>query len=229
MRKPLLISAALGAAWALPAPAPIVPLVARVLGLPRRTSDTGSVALTFDDGPHPIGTLAVLEVLREAQARATFFLVGEQVDRNASLAAEIVAAGHSIALHGHRHRNMLRLTPGQFAEDLERGITTICDRTGEAPTVYRPPYGIFSTTGLEIVRRRGLRPLLWSRWGHDWRGRNTAGAIAAEVSSGLGGGDVLLLHDADHYGDAGCWRATAGAVPLILDAIEQRGHRTAGL
>ncbi len=225
MRKPLLISAALGAAWALPAPAPIVPLVARALGLPRRTSDTASVALTFDDGPHPRGTPAVLEVLREAQARATFFLVGEQVDRNASLAAEIVAAGHSIALHGHRHRNVLRLTPGQFAEDLERGMTTICDRTGVAPTVYRPPYGIFSTAGLEIVRRRGLRSLLWSRWGHDWRARTTAQAITAEVTTGLRGGDVLLLHDADHYSAPGSWKRTAAALPHVIAAVEAAGLR----
>ena len=225
MRKALLIAATLGAAWASPAPAPIAPSVARALRLPRRTSDPGGVAVTFDDGPHPQGTPAVMEALREAAAPATFFLVGEHAVRNPSLAAEIVAAGHSVALHGHRHRNLLRLTAGQFAADLERGIAAISDSTGVQPTVYRPPYGIFSAAGVGIVRRRGLRSLLWSRWGHDWRGRNTAGAIAAEVSSGLGGGDVLLLHDADHYSAPGSWKRTAAALPRVLAAIEAAGLR----
>jgi peptidoglycan/xylan/chitin deacetylase (PgdA/CDA1 family) len=225
MRKALLIAAALGAAWASPAPAPIAPAIARALRIPRRTPDAGGVALTFDDGPHPQGTLAVMEALREAAAPATFFLVGEQVVRNPSLAAEIVAGGHSVALHGHRHRTLLRLTPSEFAADLERGIATISDSTGVQPTVYRPPYGVFSAAGVGIVRRRGLRTLLWSRWGHDWRARSTADAIAAEVSSGLGGGDVLLLHDADHYSAPGSWKRTAAALPQVLAAIEAAGLR----
>jgi peptidoglycan/xylan/chitin deacetylase (PgdA/CDA1 family) len=229
MRKASLIGAVLGAAWASPAPAPIVPSVARALRIPRRTSDPGGVALTFDDGPHPHGTSAVLEALRKAGAPATFFLVGEQVDRNPSLAAEIVAAGHTVALHGHRHRNLLRLTPSQLTADLERGISTITDSIGVQPTVYRPPYGIFSAAGVGIVRRSGLRSLLWSRWGHDWRAGTTAGAIAAEVSSELVGGDVLLLHDADHYSAPGSWQRTAAALPQVLEAIEAADLRATAI
>jgi peptidoglycan/xylan/chitin deacetylase (PgdA/CDA1 family) len=223
MRKPLLTAAALGSAWALPAPAPIVPSIAQAMRLPRRVSDRDGVAITFDDGPHPQGTIAVMEALLRARARATFFLVGEQVERNRSLAAEIVAAGHSVAVHGHRHRNQLRLTPRQFAADLKRGVATISDSTGVLPAVYRPPYGVFSVAGLGIVRRSGLRSLLWSRWGHDWRARTTAAAIAAEVSSGLSGGEVLLLHDADHYSAPGSWKRTAAALPEVLAAIEAAG------
>jgi peptidoglycan-N-acetylglucosamine deacetylase len=226
MAKRLLIGAAIGAVWASPAPAPIVPSIARALRLPRRTSDTSGVAVTFDDGPHPQGTPAVLETLREAGARATFFLVGEQVERNGSLAAEIVAAGHNVGVHGHRHRNTLRLTPSQFSADTERGLATIADSTGLEPVLYRPPYGIFSAGAMGIVRRRGLRALLWSRWAHDWRARTTAGAIAAEASAGLRGGDVLLLHDADHYSARGCWERTAAALPEVLAAIAATGLRT---
>ena len=69
------------------------------------------MALTFDDGPHPQGTPTILEILREHGAVATFFLAGEQVARRPELAAEIVAAGHRVELHCHRHRNQLRLTP----------------------------------------------------------------------------------------------------------------------
>jgi peptidoglycan-N-acetylglucosamine deacetylase len=229
MGKPLLIAATLSAAWASPAPAPIASPVARALRLPRRIAIADGVAITFDDGPHPQGTPATLEALREAGARAVFFLVGEQVDRNPSLAAEIVAAGHTVALHGYRHRNMLRLSPSRFAGDLERGLFALADATGVVPAHYRPPYGIFAAPAIRIVRRRGLRPLLWSRWGHDWRARTTAAAIAAEVSSGLRAGDVLLLHDADHYSAPGSWRRTVGALPQVLAAVEAAGLRAVNI
>ena len=103
--------AGLVAAWSAPALAPVAPAVAGALGVPRRTSRSDAVAVTFDDGPHPEGTPAVLEGLAAAGAQATFFLVGEQVERNPSLVGEIAAGGHSLAIHAYRHRNQLRLTP----------------------------------------------------------------------------------------------------------------------
>ena len=185
----MLAPAAVAAWWCSPALAPVVPPVARALRLPRRHWDPSAVAITFDDGPHPRGTPAVLETLREAGAAATFFLVGEQVERNRELAAEIAAAGHTIAVHAHRHRNSLRLTPRAFESDVDRGIAAIAEATGSVPDIHRAPYGIYSPAALAAVRRRGLRPLLWSRWGHDWRGSATAESIAAEVTADLRGGD----------------------------------------
>jgi peptidoglycan/xylan/chitin deacetylase (PgdA/CDA1 family) len=219
--------AAAAAAWWSPALAPIVPSVADLLGLPRRIDQRDSVALTFDDGPHPDGTPAVLEALREGQASAIFFLCGEQVERDPALAVEIARAGHTVALHGYRHRNMLRLAPRTFVEDLERGIATIEDAIGFRPALYRPPYGIFSLPGIAEVKARGLEPLLWSRWGHDWRADVSPESIAAEATEDLTPGDVLLLHDADHYGQPECWRGTVAALPAILDTIHAAGLRTA--
>jgi peptidoglycan-N-acetylglucosamine deacetylase len=227
-RRPLLFGAvAAAAAWWSPALAPIVPSVAELLGLPRRIEDPEAVAITFDDGPDPEGTSAVLEVLRERGATAIFFVCGEQVERDPSLAAEVAAAGHAVAVHGHRHRNPLRLAPRTFVEDLERGIAVIEDAVGIRPGLYRPPYGIFSYPGLIEVRARGLEPLLWSRWGHDWRADRSPEAIAKEATEDLRAGDVLLLHDADHYSDPGCWRNTVAALPAILDRVEAAGLGTA--
>jgi peptidoglycan/xylan/chitin deacetylase (PgdA/CDA1 family) len=216
-------AAVAAAAWWTPALAPIVPGVAGLLGLPRRIDDPTGVALTIDDGPHPQGTPAVLEALESGGVRAAFFLCGEQVERDPALAREIGAAGHTVAVHGHRHRNMLRLAPKTFVSDLERGIGAIEDAVGAPPTLYRPPYGIFSYPGMLEVRVRGLRSLLWSRWGHDWRASRSAEEIAAEVTQDLAGGDVLLLHDADHYSEPGCWRGTAEALPGILERIRSKG------
>src|SRR3954469_443584 len=104
--------------------APLSPQVCTALSITRTTGGDG-VALTFDDGPPPEGTPALMEVLAAAGATATFFLVGEQVERRPALAAEIVAAGHEVALHGHRHRAQLLLRAHAIAEDLDRGATVV--------------------------------------------------------------------------------------------------------
>ncbi len=222
-----LAATAAGAAWAAPALAPLVPSLCRPLHVERTLPGAGRhIALTFDDGPHPQGTPAVLAALAAADARATFFLVGEQVRRWPALAAEIAAAGHAIALHGDRHVLQLRIPPARLAADLDRGHATIAEATGIEPTLYRPPYGIFSPAGLALARRRGWRALLWSRWGRDWRRHIAPARIAALVSDGLVPGDVLLLHDADHYSAPGSWRRTADALPLVFAELERRGLRT---
>jgi peptidoglycan/xylan/chitin deacetylase (PgdA/CDA1 family) len=215
---------AAAAAWSAPALAPIFPPVCNAIGVPRQLPPgTLGVALTFDDGPHPEGTPALLDALGEANVRATFFLVGEQVERWPEIAERIVQEGHAVALHGHRHRLLLRIPPASLARDLERGASVLEHATGRRPTLYRPPYGIFSPAALALVRRRAWHTLLWSRWGHDWRGSISPERIAAEVTRELGHGDVLLLHDADHYSAAGSWRNTLEAMPRILEAMDRLG------
>jgi peptidoglycan-N-acetylglucosamine deacetylase len=228
-----LIGAAAGAglslgavAYAGPALAPVVPAIGERLGIQMRREDGEGVSITFDDGPHPQGTPAVLEVLREAGAVATFFLAGEQVVRRPALAAEIAAAGHRVELHCHRHRSQLRLTPRMLLEDADRAKAAIEEASGQEVADYRPPYGIFSALGLRAVRRRGWRPVLWSRWGRDWGKRATADSIARRSLAGTGAGDILLLHDADCYSAPGSWVRTAAALPRILEELEARGLKS---
>jgi peptidoglycan/xylan/chitin deacetylase (PgdA/CDA1 family) len=217
------------AAWCAPAAAAHVPQVARLLGVPTRLPDQHGIALTFDDGPHREGTPAVLEALARAGARATFFLVGEQVERLPSLASEIAAAGHAVGIHGYRHTLLLRRTPAALRDDFARAAELIGDATGVEPTLYRPPYGVFSLPGLRLVRRLGWSPWLWSRWGRDWERGATSASIAARATRGLSGGDVVLLHDADHYSSTDSWRRTAAAVPSVLAAVSQAGESTVSL
>ncbi len=210
-----------------PALAPIVPGLGPALGIEMRQGGEG-VALTFDDGPHPQGTPAILEVLRERSAIATFFLAGEQVALRPALVAEIVAAGHRVELHCYSHRNLLRLTPRSFLEDAERARVAIEEASGQAVTEYRPPYGIFSAATLRIARRH-WRVVLWSRWGRDWDRSATAESIARRASTGITAGDIVLLHDADYYSARGSWVRTAAALPLILDEIEACGLKAISL
>ncbi len=204
-------------------PAPIWPALRRLLGVEDRTSSGRGYALTFDDGPHAQGTPAVLETLAREHVRATFFLVGEQVLRNPSLAGEIADAGHAIALHCHRHRNLLRLSPRQVHEDIARAQEIIATHAGRVPELYRPPYGVLNASALRLARARGWRTLLWSHWGRDWELRATPASIAARVTDGAGAGAVLLLHDADDYSAPGSWRRTAQALPRVLETLAARG------
>jgi peptidoglycan-N-acetylglucosamine deacetylase len=205
--------------------APVSRRAAERIGV-ARVLDARGVALTFDDGPHPEGTPAVLEVLAQAGAVATFFLVGEQVERRPELAVRIASEGHLVALHGFRHRLQLRLPGHEVREDVLRGAAAIEDATGASPVWHRPPYGVYSPPGLEAARAAELKPLLWSRWGKDWRRLTTPPRIASRATRAVGHGDVILLHDADFYSASGSYRRTAAALPAILDALSRRGLGT---
>ena len=193
------------------------------LGVEDRTSSGTGYALTFDDGPHPHGTPAVLEILAREGISATFFLVGEQVRRNPSLAGEIVAAGHQIGLHCDRHRNLLRLPPSQVRADIARAQDAIENATGRSIGLYRPPYGVLNATALRVARAHEWRTLLWSHFGKDWQARATPESIATRVTRDAVPGSVLLLHDADDYSAPGSWRRTAAALPRILETLAACG------
>jgi peptidoglycan-N-acetylglucosamine deacetylase len=202
--------------------APVNRAAAAALTVPRTLPGAPGVALTFDDGPHPEGTPAILELLARHRATAAFFVVGEQVRRRPALLARIRAEGHQVALHGDRHRLQLRLGRAELIDDLRRGAASIEDALGEAPAWHRPPYGIYSPAGLAATGAAGLRPLLWSRWGKDWRRLTTPGRIAGRATHGLLPGDVILLHDADFYSSRGSHLRTAEAVRIVLAELSSR-------
>jgi peptidoglycan-N-acetylglucosamine deacetylase len=179
--------------------APHVPSFARSLGIPRTLPELAAaqlvasgppavgerdhladkprtVAVTFDDGPHPDGTPRMLDILARHEANATFFLAGEQVVKRPELARRILEEGHAI--------------------------------------------GIYSPASLRIARERGLQPLMWSRWGKDWRKFTTAARITARAVGDIQDGDVILLHDADFYSSVRSHQRTAAALPAILTTLK---------
>jgi peptidoglycan-N-acetylglucosamine deacetylase len=200
--------------------APHVPQAAAALHI-QRTVPSG-VALTFDDGPHPEGTPAVLELLAGAGIKATFFLVGEQVQRRPGLAAEIADQGHVVGLHGYRHRPQPVMSQKAVQIDVERGAEAIRSATGVELAWHRPPYGLYSAPGLSAVRAGGMRPLLWSRWGKDWRRFTTPARIASRATANLRAGDVILLHDADFYSSRGSHERTVQALALIVRELKRQ-------
>jgi peptidoglycan/xylan/chitin deacetylase (PgdA/CDA1 family) len=227
-RGGLLAAAALAGYW-LPALCAVWRPLRGPMGVEDATPDGRGYALTFDDGPHAQGTPAVLDALAARGARATFFLVGEQVVRHPALVGEIVAAGHDVGIHCHRHRNLLRLAPPQVRADLDAAAAAIEERTGRRLALYRPPYGVLTSAALSAARARGWRTVLWSEWGRDWQARATPESIARLLTHKATAGSVGLLHDADHYAVPGSWRQTAAALPRVLDTLAQRGLEPARL
>ncbi len=185
----------------------------------------GHVALTFDDGPDPASTPAFLATLERLGVRATFFMLGDMARRAPGLAAEVVAAGHEVGVHGDRHRSQLRLSPGVVADDLARARDSVAAAAGVEPVWFRPPYGTLSLGGMRAARRAGMRTVLWTAWGRDWRPDATADSIVADVLDGFVDGGTVLLHDSDCTSSPECWKASLAALPALASALHDQALR----
>jgi peptidoglycan/xylan/chitin deacetylase (PgdA/CDA1 family) len=216
------LAAAAAAAYASPGLAAVGRL--RYPRVVRRVSEcAGAVALTFDDGPHPEGTPAVLAELERLGARATFYVVAAQARRHPQLLRDVVAAGHELGLHGGRHLPHALVPPFVLERELRHARAEIEALAGVELRTLRAPFGAVSLSTLRFASQSGMRVVNWSRWGRDWEPRATPAAIARRVAAGAEGGDILLLHDSDAYSAAGSWRRTADALPEIAELLGERG------
>ncbi len=195
----------------------------------RRASDAlagrgrpGGIALTFDDGPDPEGTPAVLAELARLGWSATFFLLGSQVQRRPDLVRRVVDGGHEVAVHGHDHRNHLARTPGAVRADLARAQDLVARASGLAPRHVRPPYGVLSGGTVVAAAALDLRPVLWTSWGRDWVETDPR-QVASTVLRDLREGGCVLLHDSDVTSRPGSWRTTVASLPLLAEAVQARG------
>ena len=183
----------------------------------------GSVALTFDDGPDPEGTPAVLHTLGQLGWKATFFMLGAQVERYPEVAAAVVGAGHEAAVHGFSHRNHLARGPADVHRDLVRAVAVVTAATGVRPSWFRPPYGVLTLGSLIAACRAGLAPVLWTAWGRDWEAPSPAQVVHL-LSNQLRPGGTVLLHDSDCAARvAGSWRSTVQALPRLAELADQLG------
>lgn len=175
---------------------------------------TGQAVLTFDDGPDPDATPAVLESLDSAGLRATFFLVGEQLSAHPGIADQILRGGHEIGVHGFGHDRHDRLDSQRSYDDVARGFAAVQELIGAAPRWYRPPFGKMSDAAMSACLDLGLGPVYWSAWGHDWEDVGPE-RIAALACAQLGEGGILLLHDSARYGRRPSAVPTAQAISQI--------------
>jgi peptidoglycan-N-acetylglucosamine deacetylase len=185
--------------------------------------DAGHVALTFDDGPDSASTPAILDGLDDLGWRATFFLLGSMVRRDPAMAKEVAARGHEIGVHGDDHRSHVRRSPRAVSTDVRACRDLIAEATGAELYWFRPPYGVLSGGSLAAAHRLGLRTVLWTTWGRDWREEATPATVVADVAGGLRPGATVLLHDSDCTSAPQSWRATLGALPALAELFASRG------
>lgn len=180
------------------------------------------VALTFDDGPHPRWTPAILELLASRGLKATFFVVGRKVDAHPDVVRAIVEGGHSVGLHSYAHDRFFSLrSERRVRDDLERGMASLERVTGQRPRLFRPPIGHTNPTIARVANDLDLAVVGWSARGLDGLPGAQPERVAARIRGDLRDGAIVLLHDASEEGDAE--PAALGALPLVLAAIDAQG------
>lgn len=210
----------------------MMPLPLWAGGLPETTlpNDTGAddtatisrvriarpvLSLTFDDGPHPRLTPRLLDILREARAKATFYLIGNRVAEWPRIAARIAEEGHELGNHSWSHPNLTTLPEAEVWNQIDRTSRAIFQATGQMPVTFRPPFGAFSRDQrAELYKSRSMPSILWDVDPKDWK-RPGESVISRRVLQGVRRGSIVLSHDV--------WQGTIDAMPAILGGLSSRG------
>lgn len=180
--------------------------------LPAASAARGEIAITIDDGPDPVVTPQVLAVLRQYQARATFFCIGQLAQRHAGCVRDCIAAGHAIENHSYQHRHTFSLLgPSGMQREIARAQEALGELSGGAPRFFRAPAGLRNPFLDPVLQRLQLQLASWTRRGFDTV-NGDPDAVYARLVQNLKAGDILLLHD-------GHAARTASGKPLILEVL----------
>jgi peptidoglycan/xylan/chitin deacetylase (PgdA/CDA1 family) len=187
--------------------------------------DPPTVFLTFDDGPNPAATPALLDLLAREGVRATFFVIDKHVtDTTAPIVRRMVAEGHALALHSHTRR-LTVMSPSALADTLSRASTRLEMITGQPPcAAFRPHAGWRSWTMFQGVGRRGLRLVGWGwrMWDFDWYRTPNPERVAAKLARLASNGSIMVLHDGHHKNPAADRRHTVETVALLIPRLRAR-------
>jgi peptidoglycan-N-acetylglucosamine deacetylase len=187
-----------------------------------------TVALTFDDGPHPETTRRILAALAGTRHRATFFVLGAKARRHPDVLREIQAGGHTIGIHGDEHDRLHSFRmPWRVYRDLVRAAAAVEDATGVRPRLFRPPLGHTSANAAPGVRRAGMLVIGWSTRGLDGMRTQTPDGVVARIAGSLTDGDIVMLHDAAERDDYE--PASVRALPAVLRLLDERGWTSVGV
>jgi len=183
-----------------------------------------AVALTFDDGPDPASTPALLDLLREARVQAAFFCIGERVAAHPELTARIAREGHLVENHSYHHSHLTNFFGvARLRGELERTQAVIARATGVAPTCFRPPMGLSNPRVFRAARAVGMRVVGWTARGFDTRAVDPE-RIVKRIVRGLAPGGVILLHDGNIAPER-----LVSTVEKLLTELAAQGYRLARL
>lgn len=186
---------------------------------------SNKVAITFDDGPSKEFTPAILEILREYDVPATFFMVGSHVEKYPEIARQIVEDGHTIGNHTQNHRNIPTLSTMELHQEMLEATAIITEVTGVYPEYVRPPRGMYDDRLRRLAKLMGQEIVLWSISTRDWRFGVTPSYIERLVDSKVRGGDIILFHDSGALlrNEGGDRRATVLSLPQVIEIIRAKG------
>ncbi len=159
-------------------------------------TESDSTHLTFDDGPHPIATPAVLDVLRKHNIKCTFFLIGKNAVAHPDLVSQIVSEGHQIGNHTYNHRNLIFRSKAMVRAEIRDGKDAIEKIVGNRIAFFRPPYGYFDYRTISLAKGQGQRLVMWTIDPGDFEPVRTA-LVIERVKRKLKRGSIILLHDND--------------------------------
>ena len=175
------------------------------------------VLLTFDDGPHPEATPVALRLLKEHNARAIFFVVGERIQRAPHLLKRILDEGHALGNHSFAHPNEGQPPLASYVRDLAKCQEHVEKLTGAKPRFFRPPLGVFSFKSFVAPRLLGLTTVLWSVDAYDWNlkseeeARRAADRLSEKLAASPRRNDIVLMHDDHPYVET----ILGAALPLL--------------
>jgi peptidoglycan/xylan/chitin deacetylase (PgdA/CDA1 family) len=184
------------------------------------------IAVTFDDGPDPNVTPAVLDILRQRGVKATFFMVGSHAEDHWELARRVVEEGHEVGNHTYSHRNLVSLGRAGTCAEFLRAQEALKAVTGVEPRLFRPPRGLYNRYILELAREHRVTVALWTRSSRDWLELRPDEMVRGLLQN-VRGGDVLLFHDGGNLiRTTGGWRQNVvEGLPVLLDELDARGFK----
>lgn len=197
--------------------------------LPAAAIARREIALTIDDGPDPDVTPRVLDLLDAANAKASFFCIGKDVEHHAALAREMVARGHAIENHSQHHLKLFAaLGPWQMRREISDAQESIAATVGRAPRFFRPTAGLRNPLLEPILASLDLRLVSWTRRPFDTRCGDPA-EVARRLTRDLAAGDILLMHDGNAARTPDGKPVILAALPRLLDALDAAGFRSVTL
>jgi peptidoglycan-N-acetylglucosamine deacetylase len=181
--------------------------------------DDSYVAISFDDGPHPTLTPKLLDLLKDRNVKATFYVIGKNVVQYPEIVQRMIDEGHEVGNHTWNHPALTKLSSVAVADEIQKTTKAIIDACGTAPTTMRPPYGATNAAlNKRMSQEFGLPVILWSVDPQDWKIRR-ASHVSNHLIQNTSVGDILLAHDIH--------ASTVDAMPATLDALLAKGYKFA--
>ncbi len=190
----------------------------------RVKTDKKRIAITFDDGPSPNWTPKILDELKKADIKATFFMIGHHVQKYPQVAKRVVEEGHEVGNHGYAHSVVLYYKPAEIEEEIKYTEHVIQEITGYTTKIFRPPKAWLRTAIKDKIKSMGYNVVLWSLNAKDWVSFNHKYTVKY-LSSRVRNGDILLFHDSGNVftTEGGDRTQTVKAIGLLVETLRKKG------